>query len=114
MSAASFGSLDEIERLASIARLSLAPHWLDALARDDGPLLAEPAKDPGAGLIPGRMSLDEKSFRFVLNEDGVAAECLAAGVRRAVRRLRSLREFASRRLENAFDPLAAPLSQEMG
>ena len=114
VSAASFGSLDEIERLAGIARLSLAPHWLDALARDHGPLLAEPAKDDSAAIIPGRMTLDEKSFRFVLNEDGVAAERLAEGVRQAVGRLRALRSFASRRLENAFDPLAAPLSQDMG
>ncbi len=50
----------------------------------------------------------------MLNEDGIAAERLAGSVRQAVRHLRSLREFTSRRLENALDPLAAPLSQDMG
>lgn len=113
VSATSFRSLDEIERAARMARLSLTPYWLDMLARDEGPLLPEPAEGPAA-TVPGRMALDEKSFRFVLNEEGDAAECLAAGVRQAVRHLRSLREFASRRLENGVDPLAAPLSQEMG
>ena len=114
VNAGAFGSLDEIERVASFAQLSLGPQWLDALARDDDPGLPSPALPKGRTRVPARMTLDEKSFRFVLNEDGTAAEQLAAGVRQAVRQLRALRDFASGRLENTLDPLAAPLSQDMG
>ena len=114
VNAGSFEHLDEIERVASFAHLSLDPHWLDALARDDGPAPLQDVTAAGRERVPARMTLDEKSFRFVLNEDGTAAERLAGGVRQAVRQLRALRDFASGRLESTLDPLAAPLWQDIG
>ena len=44
------------------------------------------------------MSLDEKTFRFMLNEDAMATEKLAEGIRAFSRDLRALRELVSQRL----------------
>ena len=48
-----------------------------------------------------RMTLDEKTFRYLLNEDAMATEKLAEGIRLFSRDLRSLREMVSARLEGA-------------
>jgi transaldolase len=48
------------------------------------------------------MSLDEKTFRFLLNEDAMATEKLAEGIRLFAKDLRALRELVSRRMENSI------------
>jgi transaldolase len=48
------------------------------------------------------MSLDEKTFRFLLNEDAMATEKLAEGIRLFTKDLRALREMVAARLENAI------------
>ena len=45
-----------------------------------------------------KMSLDEKSFRLMLNEDAMATEKLSDGIRSFARDLRALRELVSQRL----------------
>ena len=45
--------------------------------------------------------LDEKSFRFALNEDAMATEKLSEGIRAFAKDLRTLRTLVSRRLEAA-------------
>ena len=61
-------------------------------------------------LAPAQMFLDEKSFRFMLNEDAMATEKLAEGIRIFSRDLQSLRELVSARLaqsaaSDALEPL---------
>ena len=48
-----------------------------------------------------KLSLDEKTFRFMLNEDAMATEKLAEGIRVFARDLRALREQVSKRLQEA-------------
>ncbi|HEY8579171.1 MAG TPA: transaldolase [Beijerinckiaceae bacterium] len=97
---ASFRNVGEIEALAGCDRLTIAPQLLDELARSEGDL---PRRlDPAAtGEVPARMQLDEKTFRYLLNEDAMATEKLAEGIRLFSRDLRALRDMVSRRLENA-------------
>ena len=112
---ASFRNLGEIEALAGCDRLTIAPQWLEALASDDATLTR--ALDPAAvraANVPARMRLDEKTFRFLLNEDAMATEKLADGIRQFTHDLRSLRDLLSRRLEDSVDPLAAPFSANLG
>jgi transaldolase len=45
------------------------------------------------------MRLDEKSFRFLLNEDAMATEKLSEGMRQFVKDLRALRSLVARRME---------------
>jgi transaldolase len=109
---ASFRTLGEIEALAGCDRLTIAPQWLEQLGAAEGTLVRalDPAKP--STRVPARMTLDEKSFRFLMNDDAMATEKLAEGIRLFAKDLRALRELVSRRLEGFVDPLAAPFSQE--
>ena len=47
------------------------------------------------------MTLDEKAFRFLLNEDAMATEKLAEGIRIFARDLTQLRELVSKKMDAA-------------
>ncbi|MDR6951427.1 transaldolase [Ancylobacter sp. 3268] len=97
---ASFRNTGEIEALAGCDRLTIGPALLDQLAADEGPLTRrlDPAETAGA---PARLHLDEKAFRFAMNEDPMATDKLAEGIRQFVRDLNSLRANVSARLKGA-------------
>ena len=97
---ASFRSAAEIEALAGCDRLTISPNYLEELSKDQGVLTRRlsPGRDVNA---PARMSLDEKSFRFLLNEDAMATEKLAEGIRLFAKDLRTLRDMVSKRLAQA-------------
>jgi transaldolase len=80
----------EIEALAGCDRLTIAPALLDALAADQGHL---PRRlDPtGPAEAPARLILDERKFRFLLNQDAMATEKLAEGIRLFAKDLNALR-----------------------
>jgi transaldolase len=87
---ASFRNAGEIEALAGCDRLTIAPALLDALAADQGhlPRRLDPT-DPG--VAPARLILDERKFRFLLNQDAMATEKLAEGIRLFAKDLNALR-----------------------
>jgi transaldolase len=97
---ASFRNAGEIEALAGCDRLTISPALLDELAADQGALPRQLSRDAVKD-APARMRLDEKSFRFLLNEDAMATEKLAEGIRQFVKDWRSLRSLVARRLEGA-------------
>ena len=78
---ASFRNVGQIAALAGCDLLTISPDLLAELAASDAPLAhaldAEAAK---AREIP-RVVLDEPAFRFALNEDAMATEKLAEGIR---------------------------------
>jgi transaldolase len=94
---ASFRNTDEIEALAGCDRLTISPALLDKLAGMEGdlPRRLDPARPTAA---PARLSLDEKSFRFALNEDAMATEKLAEGIRLFAKDLVALRSAMAGRL----------------
>ena len=75
---ASFRNLGQIEALAGCDRLTISPELLQKLAEDEGQLSRQ--LQPGATGEP-RQSLDEGAFRWALNEDAMATEKLAEGIR---------------------------------
>jgi transaldolase len=95
---ASFRNAGEIEALAGCDRLTISPALLDELAKAEGDLPRRLAPET-AGEAPARMHLDEKAFRFAMNEDAMATEKLAEGIRSFVKDLRGLRSLVARRLE---------------
>ena len=97
---ASFRSAGEIEALAGCDRLTIAPNLLDELSKDSGalPRKLSPEKP---GQAPAKMNLDEKTFRWLLNEDRMATEKLSDGIRLFAKDLRTLRELVSKKLEEA-------------
>ena len=98
---ASFRNTGEIEALAGCDRLTISPQLLDALAKDEGPLPRHLDPQSAARHAPGKISFDEAGFRFRLNEDAMATEKLAEGIRLFARDLRALREMVAMRLAKA-------------
>ncbi|MFP3335101.1 transaldolase family protein, partial [Pseudomonas sp. SIMBA_064] len=75
---ASFRNLSQIEELAGCDRLTISPDLLEKLAADTGKLARK--LSPGhAG--EARIHMDEKAFRWASNEDAMATEKLAEGIR---------------------------------
>lgn len=96
---ASFRNLGEIEALAGCDRLTIAPTLLDQLAKDNGPLTrALDAEAAARAEKPARLATDEASFRWAMNEDAMASEKLAEGIRLFAADLRKLRAMVGARL----------------
>ncbi|HWV10319.1 MAG TPA: transaldolase [Pseudomonas sp.] len=79
---ASFRNLGQIEQLAGCDRLTISPELLQQLADDTGTLARK--LSPGAA-SEARQTLDESQFRWALNEDAMATEKLAEGIRQFAR-----------------------------
>ena len=78
---ASFRNVGQIQALAGCDLLTISPELLAALAASSQPLprALEPA---AAGLLDlPAVNFDETGFRFALNEDAMATEKLAEGIR---------------------------------
>lgn len=77
---ASFRNTGEIEALAGCDRLTISPGLLEKLEADQGTLVR--ALDPSQASADKRISLPEANFRWQLNEDAMATEKLAEGIRK--------------------------------
>src|SRR6201996_9223040 len=94
---ASFRNVGEIEALAGCDRLTISPQLLAELDKEEGELVRR--LDPKApGKAPERIELDEKKFRWMLNEDAMATEKLSEGIRGFAKDLGALRELVTHRL----------------
>jgi transaldolase len=98
---ASFRNQGEIEALAGCDSLTISPALLEELAKDSGPLPRRLDPESAKANAPAQMFLDEKSFRFLLNEDAMATEKLAEGIRIFSRDMQALRELVSERMRMA-------------
>ena len=78
---ASFRNTAQITALAGCDLLTISPELLQQLADSDAPLLRQLDAATSASLDIERCSLDEKNFRFLQNEDAMATEKLAEGIR---------------------------------
>lgn len=76
---ASFRNTGEIEALAGCDRLTISPQLLQSLADDEGHL--ERRLNPGAAEVEPRLEQLEADFRWSMNEDAMAHEKLAEGIR---------------------------------
>lgn len=93
---ASFRNAGEIEALAGCDRLTISPALLDELDKDTGKL--ERKLQPETFKAEPLQSLDEKSFRWMLNEDAMATEKLSEGIRAFAKDLTSLRQMVKKEL----------------
>jgi transaldolase len=96
---ASFRNVGEIEALAGCDRLTISPQLLGALAQDFGTLTRRLEPEMAANKAPRRLELDEKRFRWLINENAMATEKLAEGIRAFAKDLASLRQLIGPRLE---------------
>ena len=79
---ASFRNVNQIVRLAGSDLLTISPELLDQLERTDG--VVERKLDPAKAKAckEEHLHLDEKTFRWMHNEDAMATEKLAEGIRK--------------------------------
>jgi len=78
---ASFRNVGQIAALAGCDLLTISPDLLTELAASDAPLARTLNPSLAGDRDIGKQSFDEASFRFALNEDAMATEKLAEGIR---------------------------------
>jgi transaldolase len=91
---ASFRNVNQIVRLAGCDLLTISPELLDQMEQAEGDLdrKLDPAKVQATN--EERLHLDEKTFRWMHNEDAMATEKLAEGIRKFNSDARHLEEYA--------------------
>jgi len=78
---ASFRNTSQILELAGCDLLTISPELLQQLADSAAPVERKLDAKAAASVAIEKIALDEKSFRFMLNEDAMATEKLAEGIR---------------------------------
>jgi transaldolase len=77
---ASFRNTSQILELAGCDLLTISPDLLQKLAETEGTVARKLGGDEAPVSID-KVALDEKTFRFMMNEDAMATEKLAEGIR---------------------------------
>jgi len=91
---ASFRNVNQILRLAGADLLTISPELLDELEQTEGVVERELDPEHAKLSMGGRLHLDEKTFRWMHNEDAMATEKLAEGIRKFNADARHLQEYA--------------------
>ena len=95
---ASFRNTGEILELAGCDLLTIGPSLLDELQGMNVEVIQKMDPDSASREDIERMSLDEKSFRWALNEDPMATEKTAEGIRKFAADLEKVREIVAGKL----------------
>jgi transaldolase len=96
---ASFRKAGQITALAGCDLLTIAPDLLDKLAKAPGELPRKLSVEDAKRQNSQKIQLDEKAFRWMHNEDAMASDKLAEGIRRF--------DADARKLEKLITSLAA-------
>lgn len=78
---ASFRNLGEIQQLAGCDLLTISPALLGELKKTVAPLERKLSPEIAAASDLQKLSLDENKFRWLFNEDAMAREKTAEGIR---------------------------------
>ena len=92
---ASFRKVEQIIDLAGCDLLTISPDLLEALQTMEGELTPQLTLESARDAAEEKLSLDEKSFRWLHNEDPMAVEKLSDGIRRFDADARKLEQWAA-------------------
>ncbi|MCL1946761.1 MAG: transaldolase [Chitinivibrionia bacterium] len=92
---ASFRNIGEIVELAGCDLLTIAPNFIEELSKTEGTLVQKLSAEKAKNMSIEKITLDEKSFRWLHNEDAMATEKLAEGIRKFTADLTTLAKFLS-------------------
>lgn len=95
---ASFRNIGEIVELAGCELLTIAPKFLKELENTEGVLVRKLSEEAARQSGIEKISIDEKTFRWMINEDAMATEKLAEGIRNFTKDLEKLEEQMVKRL----------------
>jgi transaldolase len=90
---ASFRKTGQILALAGCDLLTIAPDLLEKLARAEGEVARRLSPGDAAAQALERVALDEKAYRWRHNEDAMAVDKLADGIRKFDADARKLEQF---------------------
>ena len=92
---ASFRRMEQIVQLAGCDLLTISPELLEELQNAPGEVIPRLTPDAARASGETRIHLDEKTFRWMHNEDAMATEKLSEGIRRFYADARQLEAWAS-------------------
>ncbi len=95
---ASFRNIGEIEGLAGCDRLTISPQLLQSLQDDQAQLTRRLDASQTTEIIE-KLSYNEAEFRFAMNEDAMATEKLAEGIRNFVADQINLEDLLQQRVQ---------------
>ena len=95
---ASFRNKDQITELLGCDRLTISPDLLDELAGTEDALTKKLDAAKAATMDIKKVDMDEKTFRWMLNEDAMATEKLAHGIRSFAADIVSLEEIVKKKM----------------
>ena len=95
---ASFRKLEQIQRLAGCDLLTISPDLLEKLDETPGEMERCLSPEKAQSFGGEKIHLDEKSFRWMHNQDAMGVEKLSEGIRKFFADARKLEKFAQSRV----------------
>jgi transaldolase len=95
---ASFRKVDQVVRLAGCDLLTISPDLLGQMERTEGTAPRRLSVEKAKASDAEKIHLDEKAFRWLHNEDAMATEKLAEGIRKFYADARKLEQYALARV----------------
>jgi transaldolase len=95
---ASFRKVDQIVRLAGCDLLTISPDLLEQMERTEGDVQRRLSVETARASDARKIHLDEKTFRWMHNEDAMATDKLAEGIRKFSADARKLEQYAQARV----------------
>src|SRR5438552_3473306 len=95
---ASFRKVDQIVRLAGCDLLTISPDLLEQMEKTEGDVKRRLSAENAKASDEQQIHLDEKTFRWMHNEDAMATEKLAEGIRKFYADARKLEQYAQARV----------------
>ncbi len=91
---ASFRKVDQVVRLSGCDLLTISPDLLKQMEKTPGELPRRLSVETARSSDASKIHLDEKTFRWMHNEDAMATEKLSEGIRKFYADARKLEQFA--------------------
>ena len=99
---ASFRKVEQITGLAGCDLLTISPDLLEALQKTDGEVAPRLTQEAARASAEPKITLDEKSYRFLHNQDAMAVEKLSDGIRRFYEDGRKLEQWAMAKVSDTI------------
>ena len=96
---ASFRNTDEILELAGCDRLTISPQLLDELSNSTGDLPQKLDANKAMKMDIPKIEMKESTFRWMMNEDAMATEKLAEGIRGFAKDIVKLEEIVQAKID---------------
>ena len=98
---ASFRNAGQILELAGCDLLTISPELMAELSQSTGPVERKLSPEKAKSANVEKLELDEKSFRYLLNENAMATDKTAEGIRKFAADIVKLEKVVAEKLQNS-------------